>query len=277
MTATWSLPLDVNLFDSFRSPVFRPERIRVVIPTFRDWDAARETIESLLDYRPGPAEIVLVDDKVPNVLRMSRIVKAVIEAVLKFYRRYEGPAGEKLLVETVQEQMGTEARDVASARKRNDADRRKVESTRSRFPGVMLSRRLVNMRSGSSWPRCSSFSGAAYPRNARWRCGSVSGWSRSVTISDVGFRSQHCRCTPHQILRSASHWRCEGNYAHAVVGTGVGVVSSMCRPRPLFSSSLHALIALIMAYTRQLPIADAFTASFCCTSEVVRIEGCRHC
>ena len=62
MTWTWSLPIHFPPTVSLQSPVFRPEYVRVIVPTFRDWDAARETVDSLMDCRPGPGEIVLVND-----------------------------------------------------------------------------------------------------------------------------------------------------------------------------------------------------------------------
>ncbi|MCI0365514.1 MAG: glycosyltransferase [Phycisphaerales bacterium] len=62
MSASWSLPIHFSPSRPFHSTILWPERTRVVIPTFRDWDAARETVESLLDCRPRPGEIVLVDD-----------------------------------------------------------------------------------------------------------------------------------------------------------------------------------------------------------------------
>ncbi|MCI0632057.1 MAG: glycosyltransferase [Phycisphaerales bacterium] len=62
MSASWSLPIHFNPSRAFLPTIPTPERMRVVIPTFRDWEAARETVESLLDCRPGAGEIVVVDD-----------------------------------------------------------------------------------------------------------------------------------------------------------------------------------------------------------------------
>ena len=62
-------------------------------------------------------------------IRKDDIEQAVINAVLDFYRRYIGPDGEKLLIETVQQQMGFEMQDLASARKRAEADRKRVETS----------------------------------------------------------------------------------------------------------------------------------------------------
>jgi DNA invertase Pin-like site-specific DNA recombinase len=62
-------------------------------------------------------------------VQKERIEQAVIDAVLGFYRQYEGKAGEQLLTETVQQHIGVEAQDVAAARKRVETDRRKIESS----------------------------------------------------------------------------------------------------------------------------------------------------
>jgi GT2 family glycosyltransferase len=45
-----------------RPPLIHTDRVRAVIPTFRDWEDARVTVESLLECRPSPKEIVLVSD-----------------------------------------------------------------------------------------------------------------------------------------------------------------------------------------------------------------------
>jgi len=60
----WSLPLNLPVGPGLRSGLLMPERIRVVIPTYRDWEGARETIESLLECRPRPGDIVVVNDNV---------------------------------------------------------------------------------------------------------------------------------------------------------------------------------------------------------------------
>lgn len=68
MTWTWSIPVRIETGLELTVPALLPERTRVVIPTFSDWDEARETIASMLECRPGPAELVLVNDNVgPSV------------------------------------------------------------------------------------------------------------------------------------------------------------------------------------------------------------------
>lgn len=62
MSYAWSLPLDLPVGPGLRSELLMPERTRVVIPTYKDWDGARETIESLMECRPRPGEIVVVND-----------------------------------------------------------------------------------------------------------------------------------------------------------------------------------------------------------------------
>lgn len=68
MSWTWSIPLDIRPSLLLRPPLIHPKRLRGIIPTFRDWDAARTTIESLLACWPRPSEIVLVNDNIePDV------------------------------------------------------------------------------------------------------------------------------------------------------------------------------------------------------------------
>lgn len=68
MTWAWSIPGKVEPRVQLLAPPLRPERTRVIVPTYRDWQATRVTVESLLDCRPGPAEIVVVSDN-PNGYR----------------------------------------------------------------------------------------------------------------------------------------------------------------------------------------------------------------
>ena len=62
MSWTWTIPLEVKPSLILRPPLLNLDHLRVVVPTFRDWDEARVTVESLLACRPRPAEIVLVND-----------------------------------------------------------------------------------------------------------------------------------------------------------------------------------------------------------------------
>ncbi|MCI0350415.1 MAG: recombinase family protein [Acidobacteriales bacterium] len=62
-------------------------------------------------------------------LRKDDIEHAVINAVLDFYKRYDGADGETLLFEMVQKHLGVEAQDLASARKRVVHDRKRIESS----------------------------------------------------------------------------------------------------------------------------------------------------
>ena len=62
MTWSWFIPVRIAPGSVLTIPPFVATRTRAVIPTFRDWDEARVTIESLLACRPAPAEIALVSD-----------------------------------------------------------------------------------------------------------------------------------------------------------------------------------------------------------------------
>lgn len=62
MTWAWSLPLALRPQLRVRTPLLNLTRTRAIVPTFRDWDEARETVESLLQCFPRPVEIVVVDD-----------------------------------------------------------------------------------------------------------------------------------------------------------------------------------------------------------------------
>jgi GT2 family glycosyltransferase len=62
MSWIWTIPLDIKPSHLFCPPLINLNQLRVVMPTFRDWDEARITVESILVCSPGPAEIVLVND-----------------------------------------------------------------------------------------------------------------------------------------------------------------------------------------------------------------------
>lgn len=62
MSFSWAIPAVPPPGEGLRCPPFSPKRVRVVVPTFRDWTAARRTLESLLACAPLPREIVLVND-----------------------------------------------------------------------------------------------------------------------------------------------------------------------------------------------------------------------
>jgi len=62
MSWVWTIPLDIKPSHLLRPALIRPAHLRVIVPTFCDWDEARITIDSLLACTPRPAEIVLVND-----------------------------------------------------------------------------------------------------------------------------------------------------------------------------------------------------------------------
>ncbi len=62
-----------------------------------------------------------------NPVSQETLESGVIEAVLGFYRRYDGAEGHELLVGSVKQALGFEAEDLAEARARLDAERRRVE------------------------------------------------------------------------------------------------------------------------------------------------------
>lgn len=62
MSWVWTIPLEIKPSQLLRPPLINLNHLRVVVPTFRDWDEARITVESILACSPRPAEIVLVND-----------------------------------------------------------------------------------------------------------------------------------------------------------------------------------------------------------------------
>jgi len=62
MSWIWTIPLEIKPSHLLRPPLINLDHLRVVVPTFRDWDEARITVESILSCHPRPAEIVLVND-----------------------------------------------------------------------------------------------------------------------------------------------------------------------------------------------------------------------
>lgn len=73
MTWIWTIPLEMKPMNLVRPPLFNLNRVRAVVPTFRDWEEARMTLESLLSCNPRPAELVLVNDNTePGVPTWTR-------------------------------------------------------------------------------------------------------------------------------------------------------------------------------------------------------------
>lgn len=62
MSWIWTIPLDIKPSHLLRPPLINLDHLRVVVPTFRDWDEARMSIESILACTPRPAEILLIND-----------------------------------------------------------------------------------------------------------------------------------------------------------------------------------------------------------------------
>lgn len=62
MTWAWTLPIAAPPRLVQPVPPLIPEFTRAIVPTFRDWDAAWETVDGLLGCSPRAAEIVVVDD-----------------------------------------------------------------------------------------------------------------------------------------------------------------------------------------------------------------------
>jgi GT2 family glycosyltransferase len=73
MTWAWTLPVAAPPRLVQPCQPLMTEHTRAVVPTFRDWDAARETVDGLLACWPRPAEVVVVDDNVePNAPAWTR-------------------------------------------------------------------------------------------------------------------------------------------------------------------------------------------------------------
>jgi len=62
MTATYSLPSSISKADRFRSKPVDPDRIKVVIPTYKDWEGLKTTLESLTRMQTPPSSIVVAND-----------------------------------------------------------------------------------------------------------------------------------------------------------------------------------------------------------------------
>jgi GT2 family glycosyltransferase len=62
MSWVWTIPLDIKPSRLLQPSLIRTTHLRAIVPTFRDWDEARITVDSLLACTPRPAEIVLVND-----------------------------------------------------------------------------------------------------------------------------------------------------------------------------------------------------------------------
>jgi len=72
MTATYKLPTPISTQYRFRSKPVNARIIKTIIPTYEDWDGLRVTLDSLLNLKTPPKEIVVVNDNkqagIPNWL-----------------------------------------------------------------------------------------------------------------------------------------------------------------------------------------------------------------
>lgn len=66
MTAVSALPNPLNGKYKFRSKPVNARSIRVVIPTFKDWDGLRVTVESLKNLKTPPLKITVANDNPDN-------------------------------------------------------------------------------------------------------------------------------------------------------------------------------------------------------------------
>ena len=62
MTATYKLPPSISPRYRFRSKPVKAGSIRVVIPTYKDWDGLRVTLDSLLNLKTPPKKITIAND-----------------------------------------------------------------------------------------------------------------------------------------------------------------------------------------------------------------------
>jgi GT2 family glycosyltransferase len=62
MTASYSIPETISARLRFRSNPVRARNIRVVIPTYKDWDGLRVTLDSLLNLKTPPKKIAVAND-----------------------------------------------------------------------------------------------------------------------------------------------------------------------------------------------------------------------
>lgn len=64
MTAIYSMPEVISTRFRFRSKPVDPRAIKAIIPTFKDWEGLRVTLDSLLSLSTPPKEIAVANDNV---------------------------------------------------------------------------------------------------------------------------------------------------------------------------------------------------------------------
>src|SRR5215217_7342857 len=62
MTAIYSIPQTISTRHAFRSKPVSARAIKAIIPTYKDWDGLRVTVESLLNLKTPPKKIVVAND-----------------------------------------------------------------------------------------------------------------------------------------------------------------------------------------------------------------------
>ncbi|MEI7732684.1 MAG: glycosyltransferase [Verrucomicrobiota bacterium] len=64
MTASYSIPDPISASVRFRSKPVNARAIKAIIPTYKDWDGLRVTLDSLLNLKTPPKEIEVANDNV---------------------------------------------------------------------------------------------------------------------------------------------------------------------------------------------------------------------
>src|SRR5437762_4399834 len=62
MTAIYSLPETISARFRFRSKPVNARAIKAIIPTYKDWDGLRVTLDSLLNLKTPPQKIAVAND-----------------------------------------------------------------------------------------------------------------------------------------------------------------------------------------------------------------------
>ena len=68
MTATYSIPAPISTRYRFRSKPVDPRSIKVVIPTYKDWEGLRVTLDSLLALTTPPKQISVANDNPDSIV-----------------------------------------------------------------------------------------------------------------------------------------------------------------------------------------------------------------
>ncbi|MBT63427.1 MAG: hypothetical protein CML13_09480 [Puniceicoccaceae bacterium] len=217
MTATYSLPSSISSGDRFRSKPVEPNAIKVVIPTYQDWEGLRTTLDSLVRMDTPPSSIVVANDN-PEPEIPGWVNSYPVE--VNNYRGNRGPA--------IARNAGFGFLDNGILTRPSSELRMRVSSIGGRKERVTAHSHTINDLSVSQY--------GLEPRTFEWH-----GKEDWVYFTDCG-----CEHSPDLFSRFVSTWKEYGDSCVAlsgsVLGSGKGAINEYMTEQGVLNPPLEQMI-----------------------------------